>query len=89
MPTQEMFSSIIPLVAIFAIFWFMIIRPQRKRDKETKEMLAALKVGDKVVTIGGILGTINAIKDDSITVEVGADKTRIKLERWAVKGLQQ
>jgi preprotein translocase subunit YajC len=66
----------------------MIIRPQRKRDKQTKEMLAGLKVGDNVVTIGGIIGTISQIKDDTVTLEVGADRTKIKFERSAIRGIK-
>jgi len=76
------------IALIIGVFYFMIIRPQRKRDKQLKELLAALKVGDNVVTIGGVLGSICTIKDDTVTLEVGADKTRIKFERSAIKGLK-
>ncbi len=76
------------IALIIGVFYFMIIRPQKKRDKQLKEMIAALKVGDDVVTIGGILGTVCTIKDDTVTLEVGADKTKIKFERSAIKGLR-
>ena len=76
------------IALIIGVFYFMIIRPQKKRDKQLKEMIAALKVGDDVVTIGGVLGTVCTIKDDTVTLEVGADKTKIKFERSAIKGLK-
>lgn len=74
-------------VAFFAIFYFMIIMPQRKREKQTKAMLQALKVGDEIVTYGGILGNITIIKDDTITVETSADRTKIMLERNSVRAV--
>ena len=67
-------SMVIILVAFVAIFYFMLIRPQRKKDKKIKEMLNALKAGDRICTIGGIYGTIAQIKDDTVTLLVGADK---------------
>ena len=75
-------------IGLIAIFYFMIIMPQRKKDKQTKAMLAALKVGDKIVTIGGICGTITMIKDDNLTIESGADMTKITLERWSVRSVE-
>lgn len=86
-PTGNLFQLAFPVLLI-AVFYFMLIRPQRKQQKQTKEMLAALKVGDNVVSIGGIIGTISAIKDDTVTLEIGADKTKIKFERSSIKGLK-
>lgn len=80
--------QILPLVLIFVVFYFLLIRPQRKKDKEVKNMLANLKVGDRITTIGGIYGTISAIKDDVITIDVGADKTKMIIARWAVRSLE-
>lgn len=87
-PTAGLIQSLAFPVLLIAVFYFMIIRPQRKRDKQTKEMLAGLKVGDNVVTIGGIIGTISQIKDDTVTLEVGADRTKIKFERSAIRGIK-
>ncbi|MDO5111496.1 MAG: preprotein translocase subunit YajC [Clostridia bacterium] len=75
---------IIMLIAMFAI---MII-PQRKREKKVKEMLAAIKVGDRIRTIGGIYGTVSAIKDDVITVMVGPDKIRLVFTRGAIANVE-
>jgi len=82
MPTD--LASIIPLVAMIAVFYFLLIRPQQKRDKATKELRNNLEVGDKLTTIGGITGTILNIKDDDITIETGIDRTKITFKRWAI-----
>lgn len=87
-------QSLLPLVLLIAVFWFILIRPQRKRDKETRAMLDALKVGDKVVTIGGICGKISKIKDNFVFLETGNigtedSKSIIKMERSAIKSVEQ
>lgn len=74
------------LVIMFAIFYFLLIRPQQKKAKQHKEMLAALKVGDKVLTGGGVYGKISAIEQDVITVEI-ADNVEIKVSRGYVSGM--
>ena len=77
----------LPLVLI-VVFYFVLIRPQRKKDKEVKNMLANLKVGDRITTIGGIYGTIASIKDDIFTIAVGQDKVKIVIARWAIRALE-
>lgn len=84
----NLLTMLIPWLVIFAVFYFILILPQKKRDKKTKAMLEALKVGDNVVTIGGIIGKIVSIKDDTVTIEVGADKTKIKIARRAVASVE-
>ena len=79
----------LPMILIFVIFYFMLIRPQRKKDKEAKQMLENLKVGDRICTIGGIYGTIVRIKDDVLTIEVGEAKTQMMIARWAVRNVEQ
>ena len=79
----------VPLILVFVVFWFILIRPQRKKDKEAKEMLNKLKVGDRICTIGGIYGTIVRIKDDVLTVEVGEAKTQMVFARWAIRNVEQ
>ena len=76
-------TSILMIVVMLAIFYFLLIRPQRKKDKKVKDMLAALKVSDRVCTIGGIYGTVVALKDDTVTIAVGAAKTQLVMARWA------
>ena len=75
----------VPMILIFVVFYFLLIRPQRKKDKD---MLAALKPGDRICTIGGIYATIVRIKDDVLTVEVGDQKTQMMIARWAVRSLE-
>ncbi len=87
MENMGSYGMIIYFVVIIAVFYFLLIRPQKKQEKKTREMLAALKVGEEVVTIGGIKGKIRKIKDDYITVETGADKTAIEFERSAIKNV--
>ena len=79
----------VPLILIFVVFWFVLIRPQCKKDKEAKEMLKNLKVGDRICTIGGIYGTIIKIKDEVLTVEVGEAKTQLMFARWAIRNVEQ
>ena len=83
MDTATFLNNFGPLIFIFAIFYFMIIRPQQKREKDRRTMLANLKEGDEVVTIGGIFGKILNLKDDVVTLDVG-DKIKIKVTRSAI-----
>ena len=82
----DMSVTIITFVLIILIFYFLIIRPQKKRDKETKAMLAAMKKGDKVVTIGGIHGTIITVKDQTVVVKVD-DSARIEFSKSAISSV--
>ena len=77
-------SSIIMLVVMLVVFYFMLIRPENKRKKEAEEMRSSVKTGDKIVTIGGITGTVVNVKDSRIVLETGADQVRIELEKWAI-----
>lgn len=87
---MENFSMIIMLVGMLVIMYFMLIRPENKRKKAAAEMRSSLAVGDEITTIGGIIGTICAVKENTIVIETGADRVRIELTKWAVssKGTQ-
>ena len=87
MAQGNVLGALLPMVLLFAIMYFMIIRPQKKREKLTREMLNGLIIGDKIVTIGGIQGKITEIKDDSLVLETGssANKAYIKVFKWSVK----
>ena len=82
----SMWSSIIMMALIIVVFWFFIIRPQRKKDKETAKMRSELQVGDEIVTIGGIMGIIVSMKEDSLVIETGSDRSKVRLARWAISG---
>ena len=78
-------SMIIMLVGMFALMYFMMIRPQKKRQKEEQAMRDSVEVGDEITTIGGICGKIVTTKEDSLIIETGADRNRMMIKRWAVQ----
>ncbi|MDR2797446.1 MAG: preprotein translocase subunit YajC [Treponema sp.] len=80
-------STLVPFAMIIAIFYFLIIRPQNKKQKETQQMLSALKKGDKITTIGGIHGVIQSVKENSVIVKVDED-TKIEFSRNAISGIE-
>ena len=82
--TEGMMSTILMLVMMLGVFYFMLIRPENKRKKEAEQMRSALKVGDEVTTIGGIIGTVINVKDEKFVLETGADQVRIELAKWAL-----
>ena len=77
-------SPLIMMVAMFAIFYFMLIRPENKRKKEAEELRSNLRKGDKITTIGGVIGTVVSVKDDKFVMETGADQVRIEFAKWAI-----
>ena len=83
-------SFIIMMVALIAVFYFFMIRPENKRKKEAEAMRNALKVGDNITTIGGIIGDVVSVKDNSIVIETSADRVRMEFTKWAIstKGTQ-
>ena len=83
-PAAGMGSTIIMMVVMLGVFYFMLIRPENKRKKEAEEMRSSVKTGDKIVTIGGIVGTVVNVKESKIVIETGADQVRIELEKWAI-----
>ncbi|MCM3619277.1 preprotein translocase subunit YajC [Sutcliffiella horikoshii] len=83
-----MAGAILPLVLIFAIFYFLLIRPQQKRQKQVREMQTSLQKGDKVVTIGGLHGIVDALDEDKIVIKAG-DGSRLTYDRQAVRDVVQ
>ena len=83
-PAGSGMTSIIMIVAMIAIFYFLLIRPENKRKKEAEQMRAAVKTGDEIITIGGIIGTVVSVKDDKFVMETSADQVRIELAKWAI-----
>ena len=80
----SMLSMLITFVPMIAIFYFLLIRPENKRKKEAEALRSALKKGDKVTTIGGIVGTVVDVKEDKFVIETGADQVRVELAKWAL-----
>lgn len=86
----NMLGTVGMLVVMLDIFYFMLIRPENKKKKELAKMRSELAVGDEITTIGGIIGTICAVKEESIVIETSADRVRIEFAKWAIstKGAQ-
>ena len=81
--------TIVLMVALVAVMYFVMIRPQRKKEKETAEMRNNIQPGDKVVTIGGVVGKVCSVKEDVVTIETGSDKVRIKFVKNAISSVQK
>ena len=84
-------QSLLPillLVVMIAVFYFLIMRPQKKQEKEVNQMRENLQIGDEISTNGGILGRVVKIKDDIVTIETGSDKNKIKIFKWAVRAVE-
>lgn len=79
-------GSFAPLVIIIVLFYFLMIRPQRKRDKAERDMRNSIAVGDEISTIGGFIGRVVSIKDDVLVIESSSDRTKLKIYRWAIRG---
>ena len=83
--TGGMMTSLIIMVLLFAVMYFILIRPQKKKDKEQKAMQNDLRIGDRVVTIGGIVGIVVKLGDDSVVIESGGDRNRLRIKKWAIQ----
>ncbi len=83
--TMSAITTVVMLVAMLAIFYFFMYRPQKKQEKETNDMRNGLTVGDEITTIGGIIGKIISIKDETILIETSGERTKIRLLKSAVK----
>ena len=86
---QEYLNAIMsfaPLVIIIVLFYFLLIRPQRKRDKQERDMRNSIEIGDEISTIGGFIGRVVSIKDDVLVIESSSDRTKLKIYRWAIRG---
>jgi preprotein translocase subunit YajC len=86
-PEGSIFVQLLPFLLIFGVFWFLVIRPQQKRQKEHQALLGSLKKDDEVITSGGILGTIEKVDGQILTLRISRD-TKIKIVRTQVEGLQ-
>ncbi len=82
--TQSLLMQVVIWIPVFAVFYFLLIRPQKKKDKQLKEMRESLAVGDKVTTIGGIIGEVASVKEDEVVLSVGPNKNKVPFEKWAI-----
>ncbi len=74
-----------PIVLIFVVMYFILIRPQRKKEKETQKMRNNLQVGDEITTIGGVVGIVVSIKEDTVVIETAGERNKIRIKRWAIQ----
>lgn len=81
---QNPMSMVIMMAALFGVMYFVMIRPQKKKQKEEQNMRDNIQVGDEITTIGGIMGRVVTTKEDSLIIETGADRNKMKITRWAV-----
>ena len=88
-PQVNPLVQFMPIILMFVIFYFLLIRPQQKKSKDLQTMIAGIKKGDKVVTTGGILGVVSSIQDDYVVLTVGGSDTKIEILKSAIAGLRQ
>ena len=90
MPALSDYGAIIaqflPFVVLIVVFYFFLIRPQRKRDKQERDMRNSIEIGDEISTIGGFIARVVSIKDDVLVIESSSDRTKLKIYRWAIRG---
>ena len=82
--TQQMIMGLLMWVVVFGVFYLLLIRPQKKKDKELKEMRENLNVGDKVTTIGGIIAHVAKVEENAVILEIGPNRTKVPFEKWAI-----
>ncbi|MBC3515772.1 preprotein translocase subunit YajC [Neobittarella massiliensis] len=86
---MSLLTSFLPMLIILVVFYFMLIRPQSKKDKALKKMREELSIGDEITTIGGIVGRVVSIKDDTILIESGSDRTKVRIKKFAVQEVEK
>lgn len=80
--------QMLPLVLVLVIMYFMLIRPQRKKEKKVQEMRNSLQVGDEVITRGGVIGRVVSLREDTLVIETGSDRSKIRIKRWAIESCE-
>ena len=86
-PLYQVLSLVIPFALLAVVFYFFIMRPQKKQQRETQQMRDSIARGDKVVTAGGIVGVVITVKDDMVLLESSGDKTKIQVQKWAISSI--
>ncbi|MEF9991001.1 MAG: preprotein translocase subunit YajC [Romboutsia sp.] len=84
MPQQSLITVIIIYAAIFAVFYFLFIKPQKKKEKALQAMRESLNVGDKVSTVGGIIANVAKVEEDCVILELGPNRTKVPFEKWSI-----
>lgn len=84
---NETLVNLLPILLLIVLMYFLLFRPQKKKEKQIKDMRNSLTVGDEIITIGGICGKIVKTKDETIVIQVGADKVKFEMMRWSVSSV--
>jgi preprotein translocase subunit YajC len=83
--TGQLITTLLSFGVMIAVFYFLLIRPQRKKEKQVQQMRNSIQVGDEIITVGGIVGIVVSIKEDTVLIETGGDRTKIRIKRWAIQ----
>ena len=86
--TQQIIMGLVMWVLVFGVFYLLLIRPQKKKDKQLKEMRSNLNVGDKVTTIGGIIANVAKVEENAVILEIGPNRTKVPFEKWAIGNVE-
>ena len=86
---SQILGTFLPIILMVVIFYFFLVRPQRKRDKAERDMGNSIQVGDEISTIGGFIGKVVSLKEDTLVIQTSADRTKLKLYRWAIRGKER
>lgn len=84
-PVSFFLINLLPIALMIVVFYFLLIRPQKKKEKEVRKMRSDLQVGDEIVTTGGIIGRVVSLRDDTVVIETGTDRSKIRIARWSVQ----
>ena len=87
--TTSALVTFIPIILMVALMYFLMIRPQNKKEKKVAEMRNSIEVGDEVTTIGGVIGRVASIKEDTFVLETGSDRVKLRFKRWAIQDVQK
>ena len=87
--SENMMFMINMFIIVFLLLYFMVIRPRRKKERELEDLRKAIKIGDIVTTIGGIVGIVVSVKDDGLTIETGSDRNKIRIKNWAIRDIEK
>ncbi len=83
--TGALMASFIPMIILLVIFYFFLIRPQNKKEKETKAMRDSIQIGDEICTIGGIVGIVIRQTEDTVVIETGGERNKLRIKKWAIQ----
>ncbi|MEG0750772.1 MAG: preprotein translocase subunit YajC [Oscillospiraceae bacterium] len=83
------YGSIFILAAMLAGMYFILVRPQKKKEKQQRDMRSSVEVGDGITTIGGVVGRVVSVKDDTILIETGSDRTKLRFQKWAIQEVEK